>query len=917
MPMPWKPSAKLPRGIRRLFALPSTRASLLRDADDEIRFHFDMWKAEFRKLGMSDAEAGAEAARRFGDTIEYRDYAARRAARKARSQRVIEWFSEWMQDVRFAARHLRKAPTFSAVVILTLALGIGANTAVFSVVHHLLVAPLPYPNGNRIVAMRVMGHGLFTSGLATAAPDAPTSPRHELLDAWAARAHSVEMIAGVQEQFLSILANGQQDTVTHAFVRANFLAVLGARPAVGRGFRVDEEQDTTSRVAMISYGWWKHAYGGRDDIVGQLTEWNGMPYTIVGVMPAGFTIPMTPRAVDWLSDASPDVWLPETLEGTGYPIGLLRPGISANDASRELQAIANTTPIPGDTVIPRARAMRAQDFLAPREVRTIVILFVAVGVLLLIACANVANLLLVRAWTRRGEFAIRMGLGAGRARLVRLALTESTLLAVVAGAIGVLIAWQGVRVIAALRPLALDNLADEHIEPAVLMWTAGISVATGLLFGGAAALFVGSHNVADLLRSETRASSGTGGSRGVRSSLIVLEIALSIALLVGAGLLTRSFAALQRTPLGFDPHNLVSIDVLVPRAIAQAGRSAEVRNAIVERLRETPGVFDAAFGMLPTAGFRAPGALVVEDTSGDRDIGAPQHTTTWVTANYFATSRITLVAGRAPLAAASDSVPAPSFTALSEEIVVNRALARRIAPNGNAVGRRIRGSSTGPRLGMPTSNAWSTIVGVADDVQLPGAHGDVQNYQVYTMPLARMPGQTFIVRMAGVPPNVESVLRRAIHGVDPTLVARRARVGDDYLREALAPTRFAMALLGAFAIVALVLSVVGLYGSIAYTVSQRTREIGIRVALGATPSAVMGLVLSDGVRLALFGLIIGLAAAAATTRALTSLLYAVTPGDPVTFVVIGGLVALVALVASYIPARRAVRIDPVEALRAD
>ena len=917
MPMPWKPSATLPRGIRRLFALPSTRASLARDSDDEIQFHIDMWKAEFRKLGMSDAEADAEAARRFGDTTEYRDYSARRAARKARSQHVVEWFAEWMQDVRFAVRHLRKAPAFSAVVILTLALGIGANTAVFSVVHHLLIAPLPYPNGNRIVAMRVMGHGAFTGGLVSMAPDAPTSPRHELLEAWAARAHSVEMIAGVQEQFLSILANGEQDTVTHTFVTANFLSVLGARPAIGRNFRVDEERDTTSRVAMISYGWWRRAYGARDDIVGQLTEWNGIPYTIIGVMPAGLTLPMTPRALDWLSNPSPDVWLPETLEGTGYPIGLLRPGISADDASRELQAIANTTRIPRDTVTPRARAMRAQDFLAPREVRTIVILFAAVGILLLIACANVANLLLVRAWSRRGEFAIRMGLGAGRARLVRLALTESVLLAIAAGAIGVLIAWQGVRVIAALRPLALDNLAEVHIEPAVLIWTAGISVATGLLFGGAAAFFVGSRDVADLLRSETRSSSGTSVSRGTRSSLIVLEIALSITLLVGAGLLTRSFTALQHTPLGFDPHDLVSIDVLAPRAIAQAGRSAEVRNAIIERLRETPGVIDAAFGMLPTAGFRMPGDLIVEGTAGDRSIGAPQHATTWVSSNYFAASRITLVTGRAPLASASDEVPAPSFGALSQEIVVNRALARRIAPDGNVVGVRMHVSMGELQLPAPAGETWSTITGVAENVHLPGAHSDLQDYQVYTMPLARMPGQTFVVRMAGVPPNVESILRKAIHGVEPTLVVRRARVGDDYLREALAPTRFAMALLGAFAVVALVLSVVGLYGSIAYTVSQRTREIGIRIALGATPRAVMGLVLSDGVRLALFGVTIGLAAAGATTRALTSLLYAVTPGDPVTFVVIGGLVALIALLASYIPARRAVRIDPVEALRAD
>ena len=910
--------SKLPHGVQRLFRFPASRAEMLRDANEEMQCHFSMRVAELRALGMSDQEAEEEALRRFGDAEEFRDYAARRAVRKARTHIVVEWLVEWAQDIRFAIRQIRKAPAFSGIVVLTLALGIGANTAVFSVVHHLLIAPLPYPNGSRIVALRVMGHSGFTAGLASISNDGPSTPRRELLEAWASRAHSMEMIAGAQEQFLSILANGQQDTVTHAFTTANLLAVLGTRPAIGRTFRPDEERDTTTRVAMISYGWWRRAYAARDDIIGQFTEFNGIPYTIIGVMPAGFTLPMTTRALDRMSNPSPDVWLPDKLESTGNPIGLLRPGVSADDATRELQTIANTTHINGDSVIPRARAMRAQDFLAPREVRTVEVLFVAVGVLLLIACANVANLLLVRAWTRRGEFAIRMGLGAGRARLVRLALTESVLLAVVAGAIGVLIAWQGVRVIAALRPLALDSLADVHIEPAVLFWTAGISVVTGLLFGGAAAFFVGSCSVADLLRSETRTLSATGVSRGVRSSFIVLEIALSITLLVGAGLLARSFTALQRTPLGFDPHNLVSIDILISPVIKRAGRGPEIRDAVVQRLRETPGVIDAAVGTLPTAGWRVPDDLEVVGATGDRPLGVPQYTTTWISSSYFQASRITLFAGRAPAGGASDEVQAPPFRSLSEEIVVNRAFARRIVRDGNAVGVAVRPASNGLLASrVPKSDAWSTIVGVADDVHLPGAHGDLQDYQVYTMPLARMPDPTFVVRMVSVPPNVESVLRKAIQGVEPTLIARRARIGDDYLREALAPTRFAMGLLAAFAVIALVLSAVGLYGVIAYGVTQRTREIGVRVALGAEPHAILGMVIGGGIRLASGGVIIGIAIAAGTSRALASMLYGVSPADPWTFAAVALLVAVIAILASYVPARRAIRIDPVVALRAD
>ena len=400
--------------------------------------------------------------------------------------------------------------------------------------------------------------------------DAPSDPPSDLLRAWAERARSFEQVAGVEQMFLSVRANSQQDTVSYAFTTANLLDLLGTRPSYGRMFRREEERPGANHVAMISHRWWQAAYDGRDDVLGKVLEYAGEKYTIVGVMPVGFTIPMSVRALDWLSMPSPDVWLPAPIQNTSIGFGLLRPGISSAAVTNELNAIANAAesgappPPPGraasgDSI--RARAMRAQDFLGSRERRTIEILFAAVGALLLIACANVANLLLVRAWTRRREFAVRMGLGAGRARLIRLALTESVLLAVAAGVLGVLVAWQGLRVIIALRPLALDRLADVQIDPAVLLWTGAISIFTGVVFGGAAAFFVASQNVADLLRSETRAASAGGASRRVRSSLIVVEIALSFALLVGAGLLTRSFAALQRTPLGFEPHNLVSVDV--------------------------------------------------------------------------------------------------------------------------------------------------------------------------------------------------------------------------------------------------------------------------------------------------------------------------------------------------------------------
>jgi predicted permease len=896
-----------------------------------MRFHLEMWAAEFRAQGLSDEDAQLRAEKRFGDSDEYLAYADRRAFSLARSERVRDWFVEWAQDVRFALRHFRKAPAFTTIAVLTLALGIGANTAIFSVVHRLLIDPLPYPNGDRIVALKSIGPSRFVSGLATTPPDAPDDPSPPLLEAWIGHGiNSLEMMAGVEVRFLALLPNNEQDTVTHAVMTANLLSLLGAQPALGRSFRAEEEEPGADHVAMISHGWWQRAYAGRADVLGKTIQYEGTTYTVVGVMPRGFAIPMArPASFADLTMRAPDMWIPGRMRGAGMVYGRLKHGFSASDATREMQAIANTPEARGagtpfarnaaDSV--RVRAMRAQDFLAPREVRAIQVLVAAVGALLLIACANVANLLLIRAWARRREFAVRIGLGAGRARLVRLALTESVLLALAAGALGVLIAWQALRAIIALRPSGLDSLANVAIEPAVLFWTAGISLLTGVLFGAAAAFVVSTQRMGDLLRSETRAASSGGVTRRIRATLIVTEIALSFALLVATGLLVRSFSALQDTRIGFDPHNLVAIDVLGPR-IDRSPQAAQLREAVAAQLRATPGIVSAAMGSMPSAGIRDGSAIQLLGSAGTERVPIEQFQKAWVGDGYFDAARIPLVAGRLPRSLPGDAAPSMGFAAFSAEVVVSQSLARRIAADGNAIGRQIRPIG-GPQAFQPPGMAsatelpFATIVGIANDVHLPGPRADLETYQVYQMPTARVPFLGFIVRFASVPPDYESVLRSAIHLVEPTIIARRARLGDDYLREALAPTRFTLALLAAFALVALVLAVVGLYGSIAYTVTQRTREIGIRIALGATSNAVATLVLQDGLRLLGVGLVVGVATAAAAARALTALLYGVTSSDPATFAAIAGVVILISTLASLAPARRATRIDPVDALRAE
>lgn len=870
-----------------------------------MQAHLAMRISDLRALGMSEAQAEAEALRRFGDTDEFRTYAERRAAHQAHRMAVLDGFTAWTQDVRFALRQCRKAPAFTALAVLTLALGIGANTAIFSVVHRLLLAPLPYPHGNRIVMpMQSDARGVISSAL------------WPLIEGWQARGHSVEEIAGASTDAYAKRPDGTVEMISNASITSNFLHVLGVQPVLGRDFTLADERSggETSPVAMISYSLWQRAYGGRADAIGRTVELDGFQHTIIGVMPAGLTVPMSPNPM-------PDVWEPWTLKAqtVGFWVAptafaILRPGATAEAATRELEAIAAGLP---DTVQrgERPRAMRAQDFLDARIERAIDVLFVSVGALLLIACANVANLLLARAWTRQREFAVRIALGAGRARLARQVLTESVLLALAGGALGLVFAWQGLKLIIALRPSSLDDLAQVHIEPVVLLWSVGVSVATGVLFGCAPAFFSGARAVGDVLKGETRAASGGAGARRVRSALIVVEVAMSLVLLVGAGLLTRSFIALQRMPLGFEPRGLVYEDVLIggPR---NGDHKAVVREAILEHLRALPGVTDAAIGAMPGKGFIGDGLETTPGADGST-VRVQGLATIVATPNYTHVAQMAIIEGRLPdPASLTAEWKAGRPFALSPEVAVSRGLALRLWPNGHAIGSHVRQWEANPPPNNPEA-PWVTVVGVIDDARMPGVHGDLRTLQLYSLPHPHMGDVMFLVRTAGSGEKAAPMIHRAIVAVDPMLVVRPPLSGEAYLRDALAPSRFAMALLTAFALLALVISAVGLYGVIAYSVSQRTREIGIRIALGAQPVDLARLVVSDGLRLATVGIILGVAGAIGATQALRGMLYGVSPADPATFIGIALLLAAIALVASYMPARRALRVDPTVALRAE
>ncbi|HEY2854801.1 MAG TPA: ABC transporter permease [Gemmatimonadaceae bacterium] len=905
-------SSKLPRHVRRLFRLPLTRARILRDEDDEMQFHLAMRVAELRAGGMSEHEAEAEALRRFGDTADYRAYSSRRATRKARWMSATETLDALAQDVRFTLRQWRKSRAFTATALVTLALGIGANTAIFSVAHRLLLAPLPYPNGNRIVMPMVQDARGILGSVDSA-----------LVEEWHASSRTIEEIAGAEEgpELVSLQSDGTVDSIPYAGMTANFLRVLGVQPVLGRSFTAEEER-TGAAVALISDALWQSRYNGRVDVLGGVIGFQGKQYQIVGVTPPGLTIPMSS---DWartrpdVSYPMPSIWLPETLKnstnsGGGAPAAFakLRAGVSADVATSELAALALHM-ADAATREGRVRAMRAQDFMDVRETRAVRILFAAVGALLLIACANVANLLLARAWSRRREFAVRLALGAGRARVVRQALTESIMLAVLGGALGVAVAWLTLKIIIALRPVSLDHLADVHLDTPVLLWCAVLSVIAGIVFGSAPSFLVGGA-VGDVLKNETRTGSGGLGARRARSTLTVLEIAMSLTLLVCAGLLLRSFLELQRMPLGFEPRGLVFVDALVGAGRSYRERRLLLRNEVIDRLRALPGVRDAAIGMIPGKGFLGDGIEADAGGSGP-PIAVKAIGVNFISPNYFRVAGVHLVEGRVPDSLAVTPAWKTGPPILSSEVVVNRELARRIWPRRSPIGERIREER--PVRPGASEPAWSTVVGIADDIHLPGLHDDLRQMQVYSLITPHFPEVPFLVRTAGSGEDAAASIQRTIVSVDPGIFARPAISGEAYLRDSMAPTRFAMALLIGFAVVALVLSTVGLYGLVAYGVTQRTHEIGIRMALGAEPRRVAEQVLGDGLRYAGLGLLLGAVMMWGASRFVTSMLYAVTPVDPLTIAAALFLVLGSSLLASFIPALRAVQVDPTNALRAD
>ena len=798
---------------------------------------------------------------------------------------------------------LLRTPVFTLVIIFTLAVGIGANTAMFSVVNAVLLQALPFRDAHRIVDLNEVEKRDRSRG-AIAAPN--------FLD-WRAQAQSFDAMSVYAVRNMNVAsAGGEPERLPGAFTSTSFFDVLGVQPILGRAFVPAEAEPGQANAVVLGYGLWQRRFGGAPTVIGQTLRINGDAFTVVGVMPATVNFPS--RA---------ELWLPSTHDlpplGDGDPrqsrgmhylrgVARLQAGVSLDAANAELTTIgdqlARAYPETNENFTPLVTPL--QDVLV-RSARTpLMVLLGAVFCVLLIVVANVANLLMARATVRARELAIRAALGAGRRVLVRQLLTESVLLAMVGGAFGVLLAFWGVDLILALEPGEIPRIAPIAVDSQALAFAVGLSVITGLLFGVVPAWQASRPELQSTLKDATRGTTGDGHRHLARMGLVLAEVALSLVLLVGAGLLFRSLINLLDVPLGFSPARITTMQVA---PTGEGYRSPEQAMAywarVRERLQGVAGV--EAVALTNTVPMGGSISVLSYNVSGKPELPSNQSPLSHyaeVSPGFFATLGIPVVQGREFVA--GDAILNPRTA------MINQAMARREWPGQDAVGQRL---TFGP--GDNGQPEWLDIVGVVGNVRQYGV--DQEPVPITYVPHSASPSQplTIMVRAAGDPASVAGSVRAVLQGIDASLPITRMRPLDEIIGASLTQRRFNMTLLTVFAGIALVLALAGIYGTVSYAVAQRTQELGIRAALGATRADVLRLVLWDGLKPVVLGLALGLAGAFLLRRTLDRLVYGVTTSDPATFVALPLLLAVVAIVASLIPALRAARVDPMTALRVD
>jgi predicted permease len=868
------------------------RPNVAADVDDELAFHIAMRVERNVALGMTPDAAQREAERRFGDVGTVRHELVRHDERRRQSEGRREYLRDFLQDLRFGWRALRRAPGFAIAATLTLALGIGANAAIFSVVNAIVLRPLPYREPDRLVSIGTGSAGEFL-GLRE-------------------RLHSFSQIGVWVPQTHPIDLGDETVRLEGAGLSTNMLAMLGVSPRLGRGFAEEEGEMGRNAVLLLSDGLWRERFGASPGVIGKRILLEGIPVTIVGVMPDHFHFP----------DATTRYWMPTAFNrgnpgmtwgvGDKHILGRLAPGVTLERARREVREVWPTlrhlNPLwdPGAEYRRDAAPQPLQDSLVGTTGRLLWMLFGCVLLVLLVGCVNVANLLLARATSRERELAVRTALGGGRGRLLRQLVTESLLLATLGASLGIGLAIAAVRWLVAAMPPGIPRAAEISVNGTVVGFTAAVAVVTGIFFGIIPALRSTRIGQSASTVSIGRRTSHDAQHQRVSGVLVTAEVALAVVLVVAATLLVRSFAALRSVELGIDTSHVIAARITPPNeSYRDSSRVTQLYLQLRERLSALPGVATVAVtDKLPFGQVVWGVALRVQGQYEDAKHILPSlgHQLQ-VTPGYFQTMRLPILRGRAFTDAdRGGQLPVA---------IVSESVARMFWPNGDALGKRI---------GYPWDSPWLTIVGIVPDTKQDSLR-DTSRTSVYTpweqSSLRYSSENWVVVRTHTDPAPFATAIRSVVRQLDRTVAVSDTRTMDAVVSDSVQKARFTMLLVGAFAAAALLLGAIGIYGVMTYLVSQRTQEMGIRIALGATAGGVIGLVVGRAARLAALGALLGIVAALFATRWLGTLLYGVSATDSVTFIAVPVGFLAIAVIASYVPAYRATRIDPVRALRAE
>ena len=889
----WKEEVR--RRLARLNLEPVREAEIV----EELAQHLDDVYERSLKAGLSEAEAKRAALKELADTELQREM---RRSQKPASEAPVAGrgrtnvLADFLHDLRYAIRQQRKNPAFTIVAVITLALGIGANTAIFSVVNTILLQPLPYKDPERLV---LVWEENAKQGYPT---DTPTAAN---FGDWRDQNQLFEGMAAMAPDSFNLTGSGDPERLEGRRVSASFFPLLGVDPHIGRAFTAAEDQPNSGHVVLLSYGLWQRRFGGDAGVVGKTLNLNGAGYTVVGVMPPRFQFP-TPDDEVWVPIAFTQEQAADRNSHYLKVLGRLKPGVTLAQAQAEMSTIATRLQqqYPKTNTDLGAVITPLHEQIVGDIKPALLILLGAVGLVLLIACANVANLLLARAAVRQKEIAVRVALGARRRRLIRQFLTESVLLSTLGGLVGLAIAYGGLVVLKSFIPENISQARAISIDYKVLGFTLLVSVATGLVFGLAPAIQAVRFNQIETLKEGGRDAATGGSGKRLRSLLVMAEVAISLVLLIGAGLLINSFLRLRNVDPGFRAENLLTMKIVLPEPKYEKWKMRSTfYSDLIQRVQSLPGVKSAA--VTTNLPLYSQGNSIGVSIEGKPEPPPGQElivTTRIISNGYLDTMSIPLLKGRQLTDQDTDN---------SQNVaVVSETMASRFWPGEEVVGKRV---SIGK---VRSPEDWIQVIGVAKDVRQFELNDDPkpQMYLTYRQ-FGFFDAQDLVVKTDVDPASMASAVRKAVWEIDKDQPISNIRTMETILAESIARQRFSMLLLAIFAGVALVLAAVGIYGVMSYSVAQRTHEIGIRMALGAQTMTVLKLAIGYGLKLVLAGIAIGLIAAFALTRVMSTLLFGVTATDPTTFALISLLLIAVAAIASYIPARRATRVNPIIALR--